>query len=88
MKFASYSCPTERFPLLGIESETPGNNCTLLDIGSSDPALVQEYLGNETSQTATFYCDDWPAGKLWCNFLTICYRLTIPLVLFPRNTLN
>jgi hypothetical protein len=57
-----YSCPTERFPLFGIESEVPGNNCTLIDINSSDPAMINQYLSNVTSQNATFHCDDWPAG--------------------------
>ena len=63
LTFEQYSCPTERFPLLGIESEIPGNNCTLLDISSSDTALINDYLVDESSQDATFHCDDWPEGE-------------------------
>ena len=62
LEFYQYSCPTERFPLLGIESEIPGTNCTLMEIDSSDPILVQAYLTNVTSENATFHCDDWPTG--------------------------
>ena len=63
LDFKQFSCPTERFPLLGIESETPGTNCTLFDINSSDPTLIKNYLSDENSQSATFHCDDWPMGK-------------------------
>ena len=58
--FFQFGCPTERFPLLGITSETPGTNCTLLDLDTNDESLISSYLSDDTNENATFYCDDWP----------------------------
>lgn len=60
LRFSQYSCPSERFPLLGVESGTPGNNCTLMEINSNDPMLIKDYLSHVNSTNATFYCTDWP----------------------------
>ena len=59
LNFMQFGCPTNRFPLLGIESATPGVNCTLQEINSTDKWLIQEYLANENNSQASFHCDDW-----------------------------
>ena len=56
-----HNCPTERFSLFGIASGTPGTNCTLMDINSTNVDDINDYLKDENNWNATFHCDDWPA---------------------------
>ena len=56
-----HNCPTERFSLFGIASGTPGTNCTLMDINSTNVDDINDYLKDGNNWNATFHCDDWPA---------------------------